>query len=411
MTPVPAFLRSIRFRLALTYSLVLFGIAFLVIAGVNYALQASLDDLPVTTQRQLTTFWTPDGRLITVAEEVQGQFLTVEQIVNQRTLDNLRRYSLWALLGMFPVSLAAGWFVADRTLRPIGRITAVAREIQSTDLTRRIGLGGPDDELRQLADTFDAMLDRLEAGVERQYHFIQDTTHELRNPLAVMATNLDVVLADPEASVEELRQTAQIVRRTVDRTTRTVEELAMYARRDVPQTVRERFDLAQIVDEVVEEYRGPVDEHRLTVVRIGEPVTVDADRIAVKRAVGNLFNNAVRLTPDGATVRIGSGRRGDFAWIGVDDHGPGIDPRDHAAVFQRDWSGDRSSLRAERRTGLGLAIARQIAQAHGGLLTLRSERGGGSAFIMWLPLAPGADRDELSDDGIHALDDPFADPD
>jgi hypothetical protein len=110
-------------------------------------------------------------------------------------------------------------------------------------------------------------------------------------------------------------------------------------------------------------------------------------------------------------ARVGSGRHGDFAWVGVDDPGPGIDPRDHAAVFQRDWSGDRSSLREERRTGLGLAIARQIAQAHGGLLTLRSVRGAGAAFVMWLPLAPGADRDELSDDGVHALHDPFVDPD
>jgi signal transduction histidine kinase len=226
-----------------------------------------------------------------------------------------------------------------------------------------------------------------------------------------MATNLDVVLADPDASVEELRRTAQIVRRTVDRTTRTVEELAMYARRDVPQTLRERVDLDQVADEVVEEYRGPIDEHRLSVERIGEPVAVDADRTAVKRALGNLLNNAVRLTPDGATVRVGSGRHGDFAWVGVDDHGPGIDPRDHAAVFQRDSSGDRSSLREERRTGLGLAIARQIAQAHGGLLTLRSVRGAGASFVMWLPLAPGADRDELSDDGVHALHDPFVDPD
>jgi signal transduction histidine kinase len=401
-----AFFRSIRFRLALTYSLVVFGLAFLVIAGVNYALFQSLDDQPVSRQIQFTTFIDSSGRTVTIAEETP--MVDFEQAVNRRAIEDLRRYSLWALVGLFPLSLTAGWVIADRALQPIGSITDVAKEIQATDLSRRIDLEGPEDELKELADTFDAMLDRVESGVESQRSFIQDTSHELRNPLAVMAANLDVVLADPDATVADLRETAQIVRRTVDRATRTVDDLVIFARKDVPTSVREDVSLGDISREVVDEYRGPLEESALDVEWLQDEVVVSAERAAVKRAFGNLVNNSVRLARRNSTLRVGTGRYGDFAWLGIEDQGPGIDPRDHEAVFQRHWSADGTSLRSERRSGLGLAIARQIAQAHGGELTLRSVRGAGAAFVLWLPLSVGADRLTVSEDGMHPRFDPFA---
>ncbi len=401
-----AFFRSIRFRLALTYSLVVFGLAFLVIAGVNYALFQSLDDEPVSRQIQFTTFIDSSGRTVTIAEE--APMVDFEQAVNRRAIEDLRRYSLWALVGLFPLSLTAGWVIADRALQPIGSITDVAKEIQATDLSRRIDLEGPEDELKELADTFDAMLDRVESGVESQRSFIQDTSHELRNPLAVMAANLDVVLADPDATVADLRETAQIVRRTVDRATRTVDDLVIFARKDVPTSVREDVSLADISREVVDEYRGPLEESALDVEWLEGEVMVSAERAAVKRAFGNLVNNSVRLARRNSTLRVGVGRHGDFAWLGIEDQGPGIDPRDHEAVFQRHWSADRTSLRSERRSGLGLAIARQIAQAHGGELTVRSVRGAGAAFVLWLPLSVGANRQTVSEDGVHPRFDPFA---
>jgi len=405
---VPSFVRSIRFRLALTYSVVMFGLATLVIAGINYGLSQSLDDQPVSRRVQFTTFIGPEGRGFTIAEEVESEMITLEQLVNERAKEDLRRYSFWAMLGLFPVSIAAGWVIADRALRPIGSITAVAQDIQSSDLSRRIDLEGPEDELHELADTFDAMLDRLEAGVQQQRNFIQDTSHELRNPLAVMATNLDVVLSDPDAGAPELRSTAEIVRRTVDRATRTVDDLVMFARTDVPESAREMVSLRDVSVEVVDEYRGPIDEAAISIDLGAGDAMVSGERLAIKRVVGNLLNNAVRLTREGSTVRIAAGTRGDFAWVGVDDEGPGIDPRDHASVFQRYWSADDSSIRSERRSGLGLAIARQVAHAHGGALTVRSVSGAGAAFVLWLPTGPGADLAAVTPDGIHALFDPFA---
>lgn len=405
---LPAFFRSIRFRLALTYSVVVFGLVFLVIAGVNYGLSETLEDQPMSNQVLFTTFVSPSGRTLTLSQDVETTMVTLEQLVNQRALENLRKFSLWAMLGLFPASIAAGWVIADRALRPIGRITGVAKEIQSTDLSRRIDLGGPEDELRELADTFDAMLDRLESGVESQRTFLQDTSHELRNPLAVMAANLDVVLSDPDAGVEELRQTAEIVRRTVDRAARTVDDLVIFAKNDVPDSLREPVALRDVLDEVIVEYGGPIEEGGLDVEYKGEDVIVSGERRSIKRAVGNLVNNAVRLTRPGSTLRVGTGRYDAFAWVGVEDEGPGVDPRDHASVFQRHWSGDDTSLRSEGRSGLGLAITRQIVQAHGGALTIRSVRGAGAAFVCWLPLETGALVSDVTGDGIHPLFDPFA---
>lgn len=400
---IPTFFRSIRFRLAFTYSLLVFTLALAVIGVVNYALSRSLQAQSVSTGRQFTTIIDPGtGQTITVERDIQLQFITLEQVVNRRALDNLQSISLWVVIGFFPASVAIGWFVADRALRPIGSITGVAKDIQRTeDLTRRIGLAGPADELKDLADTFDGMLDRLEDGMRARRAFVQDISHELRNPLAVMATNLDVVLSDDEAAVADYRETARIVRRTVDRTVRTVDELVVFARDEVPDTRRVAVNLAGLVDDVIAEHRGPLEARRLSVRRDGEAVIASVDQVGVKRAVMNLVGNAVRLSRPGSTIRLATGHQSGMAWIAVADDGPGIDPRDHEHIFRRGWSSNAASLGGETRSGLGLAIARQVAESHGGILTVRSELGAGAELALWLPTDAGAERAAISDDGIH----------
>ena len=400
---LPSPLRSIRLRLALTYSVVVFALAVLVVGVVNLALTRSLEAQAVSGGRQLTTVMDPvTGESVTVERDVQIQFVTLEQLVNARAIDELQRISLWLLLGLFPVSVGVGWFIADRALRPIGEITSVAQDIQRTDdLSRRIDLEGPDDELKDLAETFDGMLDQIEDGVKSRQAFVQDISHELRNPLAVMATNLDVVLADDEAGVADYRETAQVVRRTVDRTARTVDDLVIFARHEVPEAKRTTMDLGEVLGEVLEEHHGVVEARRLRVVLTGTGAIVKADRRGIKRAAGNLVNNAVRLTRPGSTVHCGTGQLRGWAWLAVADDGPGIDPRDHEQVFRRFWSADASSLGGEDRSGLGLAITRQVAESHGGLVTVRSELGAGAEFRLWLPVSAAADRNDITTDGIH----------
>jgi signal transduction histidine kinase len=255
---------SIRFRLTALYS----GLLFLVAATfvvVVYALLASTLDDPVVTQdidiaRLIPT---PRGVLIE-PDTVERTFIDVEELANQRAIERLRLYSFWGLGGLFVASLGIGWFVAGRVLRPIEEITEVARDIQATDLTRRIALDGPDDELKDLADTFDGMLVRLEAAFRAERRFIQDASHELRNPLAVMRTNLDVVLGDPDATTDELRHAGTVVRSSAVRLSGLVDDLHQHARDEGQRRSEEPVDIGGIVSDVSEEFSGaatPRDLH------------------------------------------------------------------------------------------------------------------------------------------------------
>src|SRR5690606_9012714 len=168
-------------------------------------------------------------------------------------------YSFTALGLLFIGSLGTGWIVSGRVLRPIGRITGVAREIQATDLSRRIHLRGPNDELRQLADTFDAMLARLDAAFESQRRFIHEASHELRNPLAVIRTNLDVALSDPDATVDDLREVGELVGRTAERMSSLVDDLLYYARQEEPANRAGLIDVAPLVSDAVAEFRAAAE--------------------------------------------------------------------------------------------------------------------------------------------------------
>ena len=379
---LPEWARSIRFRYTLLYSAVLFGLAAVVVAAIYLVLVMSLRNEPYTSGYQKLICFTNDQCYKPIT------FRELERVVNSRTLTKLRNYSFGALGVLFVASLGVGWVVAGRVLRPIGRITAVARDIQATDLSRRIELPGPDDELKQLADTFDAMLARLDAAFEAQRQFTADASHELRNPLAIIRTNVDVALADPRADPEDLRHTIVVVKRASDRMARLVDDLLALARRQEPILEHEPVDLGVAVTEASDDFVVPAAARNIVLDRAIAPgVVVTGDRDALKRAVANLLENAVRLAPEGSRIRLATGGEGDQAWIAVADEGPGIAPEDQPHVFDRFWRADKGRSRADGGTGLGLAIVRQIAEGHGGQIRLRSKVGVGSSFVIWLPVA------------------------
>jgi len=379
---LPEWARSIRFRYTLLYSAVLFGLAAVVVAAIYLVLVMSLRNEPYTTGYQKLICFTNDQCYKPIT------FRELERVVNSRTLTKLRNYSFGALGVLFVASLGVGWVVAGRVLRPIGRITAVARDIQATDLSRRIELPGPDDELKQLGDTFDAMLARLDAAFAAQRQFVADASHELRNPLAIIRTNVDVALADPRADPEDLRHTITVVKRASDRMARLVDDLLALARRQEPILEHEPVDLGAAVAEASDDFVVPAAARNIVLDRAIAPgVVVTGDRDALKRAVANLLENAVRLAPQGSRIRLATGSEGDQAWIAVADEGPGIAPEDQPHVFDRFWRADKGRSRADGGTGLGLAIVRQIAEGHGGQVRLRSKVGVGSSFVIWLPVA------------------------
>jgi signal transduction histidine kinase len=378
---MPNWMGSIRFRLTAVYSVVVFGLASIMVGAIYVGLRYSLQNQNISAM----VIQFPGGQTFIQADQAQ----VVQALVNQRALNALRLYSFAALLALFFMSLAVGWLVSGRMLRPIGEITATVRQIQASDLSRRIDLGGPEDELRRLADTFDNMLGRLDDAFEGQRQFIHEASHELRNPLAVIRTNLEVTLADPDASAEELRRTAEIVERSTERMARLVDDLLVYARKGTLSLERDPVDVAGLVADATEEFLAPAEAAGIHLG--GEApagLWVIGDRLALRQAVANLLANAVRLSPADTTVRVRAGREGPWVWIAVEDEGPGIDPADHDRVFQRFWRGDAGLGRGQGRSGLGLTIVRQIAEAHGGEVKLVSTPGHGAAFALWLPALP-----------------------
>jgi signal transduction histidine kinase len=382
---LPDWTRSIRVRYTLLYSAVLFGLAALVVVTLYVILSMTLAGEPVTSAGRGEICSRITGACITFRFVDAKQ---IEQIINAETLDKVRDFSLQALGVMFVASLGVGWVIAGRVLAPIERITSVAREIQATDLSRRIELGGPEDELRRLADTFDAMLARLDAAFGAQRQFLADASHELRNPLAIIRTNLDVALADPDADPEELRQSLVVIQRASDRMSRLVDDLLALARGQALAVRSEPLDLGAAVADASDELVLPAKGRDITLDRTIVPgVVVSGDYDALKRAVSNLLENAVRYAPPGSRVRLAVGSERSRAWVSVSDEGPGIAPEDQQRVFDRFWRVDKGRSRAEGGTGLGLAIVRQIANSHGGEVQLQSKVGVGSTFTIWLPVA------------------------
>lgn len=398
----PRWAGSIRFRLTALYSVVLFGLAAVVVGGIYAGLARELDDQPVSRTEQWIGYRpTPRGVEIGVFEtETIDVLATFEQAVNSRALEQLRTYTFAALALLFAASLAVGWFVSGRVLRPIGRIASVARDIQATDLSRRISLDGPDDELKRLADTFDQMLGRIDDAFESQRRFIQEASHELRNPLAVIRTNVDVALSDPDPSPQDLRRAAEVVAGSAARMSTLVDDLVVYARHGTRPDRREPVDLRKLAAELAGEFSAPAEARRLRVVDAagpGSPLPVLGDGPALRRAVANLLANAVRLAPEGSAVTVAAGAGGGSAWISVADEGPGIAPEDQPLVFQRFWQrradpepgapAPGPSRPDPERSGLGLTIVRQIAESHGGSVELTSAPGEGSTFVIRLPAA------------------------
>jgi signal transduction histidine kinase len=434
----PPFTRSIRFRLTVLYSTLLFALAGAALGIIYFAVARTTDPHPITSQPAKIYQGQQFVRQIDVADVA-----TVEAAVNYNTLQNLRDYSLIVLGGLFVASLGIGWVLSGRALRPVGAITHTAREIQATDLSRRIHLNGPRDELRDLADTLDSMLDRLDHAFQSQRQLIDDASHELRSPLAIIRTNLDASLTDSTATGAERDQAVTVIDRATTRMSRLVEDLLATARRESDSLADIEVDLGAVAREAGEEFGSTPFRYAVS----NGDLRLTGDPDALRRAIGNLLSNAVRLAPPASPITIAAGRDGSWLWVAVADQGPGIPTDDLPRVFDRFWRGpppphppaspsssrpsqpiSRSSppspspesqapvpgryepqsysrpspspspsqspspslaaersRRPERRTGLGLAIVRQIVESHGGQVGAFSELGIGSTFVLWLP--------------------------
>ena len=318
-------------------------------------------------------------------EEIE-ELVLFEEKVNRNAVEQLRNYIFLALAGLLLISLMVGWYVAGIVLKPIKHISIAAREISATDLSKRIDLRGPSDELRDLADTFDDMLARLDKAFRNQREFLEEAAHELRNPLAVMRANLEVVSADPDSTIEDFGAANEVANRASERMGKLVDDLLLYAHHERPDLQRVDLDLTELVVNTVEDFQAEAKSLGVSLLlECDSYLEVVGDHLALRRAFANILSNSIRVSEKGKHIYVKAGSDKEMVWISVRDEGYGLDPKDSEKVFDRFWKADEVSAREAGRSGLGLAIVKTIVETHGGRSTVRSTKGVGSTFTIWLP--------------------------
>ncbi len=301
-------------------------------------------------------------------------------------LNTLLKRSLITLIGMAVVAFAFGYVMAGRVLAPLGRITRTARGVVGSDLKRRIELDGPDDELKELADTFDEMLDRLERSFDAQRRFVANASHELRTPLAINRTLLEVQLSDPGTS-PELQQLGKTLLATNERSEQLVEGLLLLARSDNEIVDRKPVDLAEAASQALDQTRGEAQAKGVELRSDLTEAVVQGNGVLLERIALNLVQNAVRYNvPGNGWVRVRTAVEGGQALLVVANTGPVVPAYEIDNLFEpfRRLRTERTG--SDKGVGLGLSIARSVARAHGGVITAEPREGGGLVMRVAIPL-------------------------
>ncbi|WP_443081123.1 sensor histidine kinase [Streptomyces sp. PmtA] len=304
----------------------------------------------------------------------------------QHALDELLTRSLFALLGLSVIAFAFGYAMAGRVLSPLGKITRTARRVVGTDLSRRIELDGPDDELKELADTFDEMLERLERAFSAQQRFVANASHELRTPLAINRTLLEVHLSDPGAPAE-LQQLGKTLLATNERSEQLVEGLLLLARSENQIVERKPVDLAEVAGRAVDQTRAEAEAKGVEIRGERAPAVVQGNGVLLERIALNLVQNAVRYNiADGGWVEVTTEVQHGQAVLVVTNTGPVVPAYEIDNLFEPFRRLRQERTGSDKGVGLGLSIARSVARAHGGRIIAEPREGGGLVMRVTLPL-------------------------
>jgi signal transduction histidine kinase len=339
--------------------------------------------------------WMLAGNAVTVPSLPPGTTIIVDgvSVKAEKLAEVLRDSARLRVLGAGSIAFVCvvlatallAWTFTDRVLKPLRDVTGTARRLSAESLGERISLRGPRDEVAELADTFDAMLDRLQATFSAQRQFVANASHELRTPLSVIRAELDVTLSDPDADVAELRRMAGVVRDATLRAGHLVEALLLLARTDGMGVARmEPVELASVVDTAWQPISADARERDLRTTFHTGPAPAAGATALLERVAGNLLENAVRHNVDGGWIEVHTGSTPEWASLRVSSSGAVVDPERVEELFESFRRGgvDRT---AHAGTGLGLAIVRAVVLAHRGTVTAEAVPGGGLAVTVHLP--------------------------
>jgi len=304
-----------------------------------------------------------------------------------------------ALVVMTAISVVIGWLLAGRALAPLRDITATARRVSSENLGERIDLSGPQDELKELADTFDRMLTRLDGAFASQRHFVASASHELRTPLAIMRTEVDVALAGPEANADELREMGEAVRDTIDRCERLIASLLLLARSEAAAGHAEPVDVAMLAADCITDLWARAQEAQIEIRDDLEPAWANGDPGLLERLIANLVDNGIHHNQPGGYLEVRTRTAGNEIELVVVNGGPVI-PAERVRELMEPF---RRLDRSVRGFGLGLSIVRSIARAHQGSAVLTAPDSGGLEVRVRLPrLRKGKTSRHGSSDGARS---------
>ena len=289
----------------------------------------------------------------------------------------------WALFTSTLVALflavASGWLLVRSALLPVRKISRTAAIIEtSSDLKQQVGYSGPNDEIGELASTFDHMIGQLDKVFQSQRFFVADASHELRGPLTVIRGNLD--LMKRPMNEEDQKESLQAIEREVMRMSRIVDDLLLLAEVESGQTTQsQEVSLSKILSEEVERARSSAGNRSITISK-QEDLIIMGHAQDLRQLLSNLLNNAIKYTPDNGNITLSLSREGDYGFLEVTDDGIGIEQEDLPYIFDRFYRVDKARSRASGGTGLGLAIVKSIAEQHGGSIAATSEPGRGTTF-------------------------------
>ncbi|GAA2620904.1 ATP-binding protein [Dactylosporangium fulvum] len=374
---------TIRGRLTLWYAAVFAGTGAVVLALMYLLVRREFftasDTLVTTLSATEVTGVKPSG---TVVWAVPEPVPVIEGAATTARTDALRTIVLETgavFVGLAAVSLALCWLVAGRALRPLRQITNTAATLSHDTMDARIGLRGPRDEIRTLADTFDAMLDRLARAFQGQRLFVANASHELRTPLTIIRTAAEIALSRKVRTEDEYRHALQTVATAAARSDAMLTSLLQLARTQ-RGAAREPVDLAAVAAAAAASWPAdapPIHRDLVAAPCVGDPVQLEL-------VLRNLLENAARYNVPGGTVWLSTGHDTGGSWLRVENTGPVVDPADVPALrhaFQRGAGRGASSSGA----GLGLAIVEAIVAAHGATWTLAPRDGGGLSVTVCVP--------------------------
>ncbi|WXK65903.1 HAMP domain-containing sensor histidine kinase [Nonomuraea sp. N2-4H] len=317
---------------------------------------------------------------------LQQRWQQFQQMAIDKARDALLYSSVMALAGVGILALIIGYFVADRTLKPVAQMTATARKLSESTLAhQRIALEGPNDELKELADTFDAMLTRLNVAFDTQRRFVANASHELRTPLTINRTVLEIALSDPQAS-EDLKALGRTLLEVNARNEKLIEGLLLLARSERELAVRKPLDVKEVAQSAVEQVTPFAEEHGVSVVTDLVSAPTVGDPVLLERSVSNLLENAVKYNiPESGKVWIRTGMVDGALVVQVANTGQHVPAYEVNSLFEpfRRLHADR--VDSAKGAGLGLSIVRAVVQAHGGNVSAVPRDGGGLVVTIRLP--------------------------